>query len=141
MPKALIESLSNFGEQAADKLALHFLPENAEACAASGIVTTWENHRWVRLLSTLAGAERLFSEFEKSWSAPAVKPYQDLLDPAITQEGPSYRDFSNNQRNLALCYITGLHKVVADCQRTLPNVDLVSDTPRPPMHFRLTSES
>ena len=145
MPKKVLEDVAGYGLLAAEKLALHFAPQNAAQCEAAGIATTWENHRWLRLLSTLAALERLVDEFETVWSAPSAagRGYADLLDPAITPATglPGYKAFSPMQRGFALCCMAGIRRVIADCRNSIPGQNLQSHTPRPAMRYRLTAES
>jgi predicted acylesterase/phospholipase RssA len=143
MPSPLIEKLAGYGERAAQQLALHFLPQNAARCAAVGIQTTWQNHRWVRLLSTLSALERLVEQLEPFWSATQgdSERYIDLLDPAITPEAPSYNHFSDAQRRLALDYLVQTRATLAACHDAIQAGSLTLNTPKPALHFRLTSES
>lgn len=144
MPEPLIRELAARGEKAADALALHFLPGNAAECREKGIVTTWENHRWVRLLSTLAGMEQLAGEMKAVWAAtpPGVTTYRDLLDPDVTPEPPSYKGFVEMQRRFALQALTDVEAAIKACRedasKQLP--PFKDNAPKPLMRFRLTEE-
>jgi predicted acylesterase/phospholipase RssA len=142
MPAPLIEHLSRYGESAAEHLDLHFNPARAEECEAAGVKTTWDNHRWVRLLSTLAGFEVLVQEFEKAWQRDDVGTgYEHLLDPARTPQPPSYENFASAQRRLALGVVQAVRKAIADARADNPDSKPLSDNvPSPPMRFRLTPE-
>jgi hypothetical protein len=143
MPEDLIKSLADYGEKAADLLALHFLPQNAASCLSQNIQTTWDNHRWVRLLSTLAGLERLTTDLQNVWAAlpGATRSYRDLLDPTKTPVPPSYRKFNVAQREFALKCLIDAQTAIDQCRAAMPGVlPMEENTPRPPMRFRLTSE-
>jgi predicted acylesterase/phospholipase RssA len=144
MPKAIITALSGYGEEAAKKLALHFLPENAQACKEQNIATTWQNHRWIRLLSTLGGLERIENEFQQIWTQdPAsLGSYRDLLDPAKTPAAdlPSYKNFSAAQRSFALICLDQTQALVEVQRLKLKPDPMTENTPRPAMRFRLTPE-
>ncbi len=104
MTPARITALAQRGRDAADELALHFNPTRSSELPAD-VKTTWENHRWVRLLSTLSGMETSIKGFEAAWDAPAegTPSYEELLDPTISSSAdlPSYQRVANAQRELA----------------------------------------
>jgi predicted acylesterase/phospholipase RssA len=134
-----IGELAERGREAAEMLAAHFGP-----AGAAGVETTWENHRWLRLLSTLSGMEKLLEEFEAAWQAPSpfARSYPDLLDPARTpkQALPSYREVTNAQRVIALTCLNQLRGVLAQQRAILAAPWFKENTPRPPLRFRLTSD-
>ncbi len=144
MPEELITKLAGYGEDAAELLAKHFLPTNAALCKAEGIETTWENHRWVRLLTALAGLQQLTTELKNVWPAVpgADGAYDELLDPKKTPVAPSYPDFTDAQRDFALKTLVDVQAAIDACRAAMPGVPPMSkNTPRPAMHFRLTQES
>ena len=144
MPKELIGKLAGYGEEAADRLAEHFLPTNAAKCKANNIETTWDNHRWIRLLTSLAGLEKLASELKNIRTAPTdgSLSYGDLLDPGKTTNPPSYIKFTAEQRKFALKSLDDVQKALEDCRTLMSGVpSMEKNTPRPFMHFRLTQET
>jgi predicted acylesterase/phospholipase RssA len=143
MPKELITLLSGRGEQAAGRLILHFDPANAAACKAQGIETTWENQRWIRLLTALTGLERLAGELKDAWTIPVDSSgtYRELLDPVATPVVPSYRNFSRAQRERALKCLDAVEAALSACCENAPAVSMKEHTPRPHMHFRLTPDA
>ena len=118
MTGALIGELAGYGERAAERLALHFVPGRRADRERLRIETSWDNHRWIRLLCTLGGLERLVRRFETAWKAtgPGHDPrYRDLLDPDITKIAPSFREFSFEQRKLALCCLERARDALEQC--------------------------
>lgn len=135
MPRPLITALADRGAAAADKLLLHFDPARQGERAAADISTSWDNHRWVRLLSTLAASEQLLDGIKSAWSAGTA--CREQLDPAVTREAPSYSDFTQAQRNLAVRYLDELSKSGIGKP---PNA-LDKGTPRPRMRYRLRADT
>ncbi len=141
MTRRRIDQLAGYGELAADRLALHFDPGRAAEREKLGIETSWNNHRWIRLLGALGGLERLVQRFESAWhgNGPHHSPrYRDLLDPAATPEPPSFNRFSSAQRTLALCCLERAREALAQCG--FGSRALGANTPTPALHFRLTQE-
>jgi hypothetical protein len=141
MTGALVGRLARYGECAAERLALHFVPARAAERRRFGIETDWDNHRWIRLLCTLGGLERLVRRFENAWKAagPGNEPrYRDLLDPEITKVAPSVPDYSFDQRKLALCCLEKARDALEQCG--FGDERLSANTPLPALHFRLTQE-
>ncbi len=143
MTPARITELAARGRAAADELAAHFNPQRSGELQGT-VTTTWENHRWVRLLSALSGMETLLEEFEGAWQAPSplTPTYQELLDPARTPstELPSYTSFSKAQRELALACLTRLRQALAEERAALPAPSMTENSPRPALRFRLTGD-
>ena len=141
MTRQLIDKLAAYGELAADQLALHFVPGRAAERAKLGIETSWDNHRWIRLLCTLGGLERLVQRFETAWTSVGPhhsRRYRDLLDPAATPQPPSFSSFSDRQRTLALCCLERARDALEQCG--FGSLELGANTPPPALHFRLTQE-
>jgi hypothetical protein len=143
MTPARITALAQRGRDAADELTLHFNPSRSSELPAD-VKTTWENHRWVRLLSTLSGMETLIKGFEAAWDAPAegTPSYEELLDPTITSSAdlPSYQRVTSAQRELALSSLTLLRETLAEQRAKLGAVSMTENTPRPALRFRLTGD-
>jgi predicted acylesterase/phospholipase RssA len=143
MTPARITDLAARGRAAADELAVHFNPERSSELP-SGVKTTWDNHRWVRLLSALSGMETLLEEFENAWQAPSplTPSYQDLLDPKRTANSdlPSYGGFNRAQRELALACLTRLRHALAEEREKLSAPSMTENSPRPALRFRLTGD-
>jgi predicted acylesterase/phospholipase RssA len=138
-----ITDLAARGRAAADELAVHFNPGRS-GDLPSGVKTTWDNHRWVRLLSALSGMETLLEEFENAWQAPSplTPSYQDLLDPKRTANSdlPSYAGFNRAQRELALACLTRLRAALAEEREALSAPSMTENSPRPALRFRLTGD-
>ena len=104
MPVDVIGRLIARGERAGALLVDHF----AEPPAA-GVVTTWNNHRRVRLRTTIDVAETYAARFRRAWALPtrAATPttrawtsYPDLLNGMVA--GPGYPYTSRARRAEAL---------------------------------------
>jgi hypothetical protein len=71
MPPSVIATLQQRGELAGEMLLDHFaFPP------APGVVTDWNNHRRVRLRTTLDVAQRYATRFHDVWNAPGTPPGQ-----------------------------------------------------------------
>jgi hypothetical protein len=79
MPPSVIATLQRRGELAGALLLDHFAVP-----AAPGVITTWQNHRRVRLRTTLDVAERYATRFHNVWNAPGTPPgqpsYPEVMD-------------------------------------------------------------
>jgi hypothetical protein len=86
MPPALIARLGTRGQLAAAKLARRFGP-------GDGTPLTWDNHRWVRLLSSMQLLEELLREVTEEYdeSDPSGRTYADLVTRRSNEPPPSYR--------------------------------------------------
>jgi predicted acylesterase/phospholipase RssA len=98
MPRERIEALTERGQIAAERLRLAYTPPDED-----GQKITWDNHRWVRLRSSLGVLEQLHERFADGYSKPVEnvgeRTYADLLDP--DKLPPSYKWKSGEQARLA----------------------------------------
>ena len=130
MPPDVIATLVARGELAGKLLIDHFaLP------SPPGVVTTWHNHRRVRVRTTLDVGERYASAFEGAWKQPGTPSemsYPDVVDDM--QQGPGgYRWRSPEQHQEAKRVAAALAAVVA----ATPPADPVNDgAPRPVSDLR-----
>lgn len=143
MSGPLIGELADHGEAAAAKLQLHFHPSHAADRAQAGITASWDNHRWVRLRSCLAGIDTLAREGELAWNQPSTVPYDALLDPTRTPQSTlsSYEETTDAQRTFALACLSDIRAVIRRHQSAFEPEPLHEHGPRAPLRFRLTSET
>jgi predicted acylesterase/phospholipase RssA len=97
MPKKIIDRVGARGEKAGKLLAARFAsapgldPKSNEA-----IVLTWDNHRWIRYRSLMAGLELVVRRMRNAWGSG----YAGLLDRAI-DDAPSYKFRNAAQQEFA----------------------------------------
>jgi predicted acylesterase/phospholipase RssA len=126
MPPSVIATLQRRGELAGALLLDHFAVP-----PAPGIITTWHNHRRVRLRTTLDVAQRYAARFDRTWDAPgtpAGQPsYPEILAGMLS--GPDGYPFTSPaQLAEAQRVAVQLHGVAGD----VPPEDSVSTgAPRP----------
>jgi predicted acylesterase/phospholipase RssA len=100
MPPARIEALTARGRAAAERLHDAYTPPDAP-----DQTITWDNHRWVRLRSSLAVLERMHDHFADGYSQPPASPgestYAELLARGPDVPPKSYRWDDEVQRGLA----------------------------------------
>jgi hypothetical protein len=106
MPNDVIERVAARGALAGKLLAARFSP-NLEPDPQTGkpIELTWDNHRWIRYRSFMAGLERVARGFNATWSdAAKQKPwrgYDDLLHRGPDDKPTSYPLFRPAQYEFA----------------------------------------
>ena len=91
MPPEVLAALSERGRCGGERLADWYTTPPAD-----GRKTSWENHRWVRLRSSLGLLEELLDELERDWTAGE---YRRLLEGY--RNAPSYR-MTGKQQTLAV---------------------------------------
>jgi hypothetical protein len=89
MPDDVIEDLGQRGQFAARELARRFNPR----AVPKGMPLTWDNHRWVRLRSSMQLLEVFLSEIKDQYRAedPSGRTYADLVQRTSRQPPNSYR--------------------------------------------------
>jgi predicted acylesterase/phospholipase RssA len=87
MPEELIQKVAERGEQAGEMLAARF-----RLNPSRDIELTWDNHRWVRYRSLMAGLELVIRRLSWAWkeSDTQARSYQKLLDRAKNELPKSY---------------------------------------------------
>ena len=97
MPKEIIDRVGARGEKAGELLAARFAsPPLLDPQSNEPVVLTWDNHRWIRYRSLMAGLELLLKQMRKAWGAG----YSELLNRPIAEE-PSYKFRNDAQREFA----------------------------------------
>jgi predicted acylesterase/phospholipase RssA len=129
MPPAVLAALSERGRCAGEELAhAYTTPPDGERR------TSWENHRWVRLRSSLGLVEELLDELERDWTAGE---YDALL--AAHRDAPSY-GMTDKQQGLAGERMEALMELAREWRRDVeadPNRSLRYRAPRPRPAFRI----
>lgn len=96
MPPDTLERLSERGRCAGDRLVEYYTTE------AEGRTVSWENHRWIRMRTTLA----LLEEATQSITAAYADHYRDDLH-RPTADLPSFAWANQRQRALAITLMDG----------------------------------
>ncbi len=133
MPPATIAALTERGRAAAKLLHKAYTPPD------EGQAITWDNHRWVRLRSSLAVLEQMHRHFAEGYSGNSEhddeRTYAELLTRGPDEGPPSYRWRSDGQRSLALVEI----QAIIDAATAYNSEDSVARcAPRPTPQGRIT---
>ena len=144
MPPKTLTKLTERGRQAGRLLldAYTHGPESersADPCRPGQTlpprVVSWENHRWVRLRTTLS----LLSDAVTDFGEQLTDQYAEDLAAAIAQ-APSYPFTNQSQQALGRDVAAGLRRLAAEieaAESTGPNVPLEVDAPSPAPVLRI----
>jgi predicted acylesterase/phospholipase RssA len=111
MPKPMIESLTARGRAAAGRLIEAYTPPDE-----AGRVITWDNHRWVRLRSSLSVFEDLHGGFVEGYEGEPLngeRTYLQLIERDGDDPPKSYCWTSANEREVAEAEIDGIAAAAA----------------------------
>ncbi len=87
MPASVIRTLLARGERAGELLVNHFqIP-----IPPKPFIMSWENHRWIRLRTTLDVMQRYAEDFRKGWNDPAKPAYAGLIANGMSPSSDSYK--------------------------------------------------
>jgi len=124
MPSEIIKALTDRGSAAGMELLSRFSipPTNPEM--------NWDNHRWIRLRSSLASIETMFTEIDCACEQPQPGDvdFESWAVATPPQKAPSY-PWKLSQQSAALSMIKGVRKIVAECKQVEANV--ADGSPRP----------
>lgn len=126
MDPKIIGSLAELGEDAADRLITDF----ATPCS-SGEPNAWDNHRWLRMRSSLCTLNRYLGRFDES-AGQGAPPYRTL--PGGTP--PSYPFIDRDASRHAAEFMAEIAKLM-DKHRDSAD-DLCNKAPRPAPSLRNT---
>lgn len=130
MPANLIERLLVRGERAGALLIDHFTEP-----VPPGVETTWQNHRRVRLRTTIDVAATYAERFDRAWSiptGPAWTSYRDLLNGMV--KGTKGYPYTSQARLAEAVRVAQQLDAVAG---TVPAKDSVHvGAPKPPSDLR-----
>lgn len=111
MPKPMIDSLTARGRAAAARLVeAYTAPEDSDR------VITWDNHRWVRLRSSLSVLEDLHAGFIKGYEGEPLNGERTYLQLVEREDGDlphSYKWGSLDERRIAKAEIAGIAAAAA----------------------------
>jgi predicted acylesterase/phospholipase RssA len=134
MQPRTIDALTQRGRAAAERLRVAYTPPDA---ASQKI--TWDNHRWVRLRSSLAVLEQMHARFAAGYSkAPeneGERPYEQLLGRHRDDPPTSYKWDSAAQMELARREIETIVAVAKLCD---PENTVAEGAPRPAPEGRIS---
>lgn len=109
MPKPMIDSLTARGRAAATRLAEAYGPlDDPER------VITWDNHRWVRLRSSLSVFEEMHGHFADGYDGDPLngdRTYLELIERRPNEPPGSYK-WRGNERDVAQAAIRGIAAAV-----------------------------
>ena len=113
MPAKVIETISARGGEAGKQLGDRFR-------VGSTHPMNWDNHRWVRFRSTMAGLEEFLEKVLRGYTDTATaspfRSYEQFLDRTAQEDPASYR-FDDHQRAFAKVAIAELSKLSSDWKR------------------------
>ncbi len=131
MPTEVVQGITEYGEQAGEKLADYFLRgvDNGKP-----IPMTWDNHRWIRYRSTMEVLADFLSRFANSLEhpEPGDRTYSELIKREAGDPPNSYR-FTEEQREFA----RDATRQVADLGQEMGDYDLSEGAPRPKPGLRV----
>ena len=131
MPTDVVQGIAGYGEQAAEKLADHFLRgiDNGKPTPM-----TWDNHRWIRYRSTMEVLAEFLSKFAASLRdpEPGDRTYSELVKREAGELPNSYR-FTGEQREFA----RDATRQVGDLGQEMGDYDLSEGAPRPKPGLRV----
>jgi predicted acylesterase/phospholipase RssA len=125
MPREVISALTARGIAAGDELIARFSipPTNPKM--------NWDNHRWLRMRSSLASIETVLTEIDCACEHPQQGDvdFESWAAAAPPAKPPSY-PWKPSQQSAALSMIKGMRKIVAECKKVDANVAAGSPRPR-----------
>jgi predicted acylesterase/phospholipase RssA len=134
MPPERIRILTERGRAAAQRLQTAYTPPDPRDKKI-----TWDNHRWVRLRSSLAVLEQLHGHFADGYSrAPltgAERTYEELVKRLPEDLPDSYEWTGAPQREMALAEIESILEAVAALK---PEASVARRAPSPAPEGRIT---
>lgn len=124
MPSEIINALTARGSAAGVELITRF------SIPVTNPKMNWDNHRWIRLRSSLASIDTMFTEIDHACEKPQPGDVNFELWVAETppKKAPSY-PWKPSQQSAALGMIKGVRKIVAECKKVEANV--ADGSPRP----------
>jgi predicted acylesterase/phospholipase RssA len=125
MPKERIDALTARGVAAGDELIARF------SASATEPSMNWNNHRWIRMRSSLASLETMLQQIDHACAQPQAGDVDFESWVAATPPGifPGYK-WERPQQGIALRMIKSIREIVADCEKVGVNVSDGSPRPR-----------
>jgi predicted acylesterase/phospholipase RssA len=124
MPREIINALTARGIAAGEELIARF------SIPSTNPKMNWDNHRWLRMRSSLASIETIFTEIDRACEQPQLGDVDFESWSAATppEKAPSYA-WKSPQQSVALNMIKGVRKIVAECKQV--GVNVADGSPRP----------
>jgi predicted acylesterase/phospholipase RssA len=133
MPPATIAALTERGRAAAERLRTAYTPPDGPQDTI-----TWDNHRWVRLRSSLAVLEQMHGHFDKGYSrrpeSGDERTYAELLGRARGDAPKSYPWRNGAQQQLASLEVQAIVEAANACNE---EDSVARDAPSPPPQGRI----
>jgi predicted acylesterase/phospholipase RssA len=131
MPSKTVEEISEYGSEAATRLADRYLRgiDNGQPTRM-----TWDNQRWIRYRSAMELLRDFLSRFRRSFQGPEPgdRTYAELIERDEQAPPASYR-FTEEQRECA----RDISPTLADLGQELEDCDLSDGAPRPEPSLRV----
>jgi predicted acylesterase/phospholipase RssA len=129
MPKQRIDALTARGSAAGEELIARF------SIAPTELQMNWNNHRWIRMRSSLASLETILTQIDSACAQPNggdidFESWVAAIPPA---KAPSY-GWERPQQNVALKMIEGMRQIIAECKNV--GVNIMDGSPRPRSELR-----
>ncbi|MBV8198538.1 MAG: patatin-like phospholipase family protein [Candidatus Eremiobacteraeota bacterium] len=134
MPPGVIRTLLERGELAGQLLVEHFqIPEPPPPA-----VMTWDNHRWIRLRTTLDVLQRYAGDFRDAWQADAATTasYETLVSHGMTPPPAAYRFNSADQIGATMTVANNLVGVAAATDGVTTSLSAGAPKPVSDLHAR-----
>lgn len=131
MPKERIETLGQRGAAAGREFVRRFASDEEKTM-------NWQNHRWLRLRSTLASLEEMLKRFECGCAQPLAgdSGYEDWLRQTARGQEPSYAWRNQEQRAAALVAIQQLRALARQLSANPDSLEVGAPRPRPELRPR-----
>jgi len=129
MPKKRIVDLTKRGTAAGQELIDRF----SVPCLEPKM--NWDNHRWLRMRSSLASLETILTEIDRACAQPQSddKNFEAWLETTRCGEAPDFQ-WNHLQQNVAVNLIKGIRRIVAECKEV--GVDVIDGSPWPRCELR-----
>ncbi len=132
MPADTISALTERGRAAAELLRDAYTPPDDDQAI------TWDNHRWVRLRSSLAVLEQMHGRFAEGYSkepaSEGERTYAELLNRRAGEAPKSYAWRGEEQLRLATLEIQAIIDAAKECD---PKSSVASNAPSPAPQGRI----
>lgn len=132
MPSTVIQTLFDRGELAGELLVEHFQTPDPPPPA----IMTWDNHRWIRLRTTLDVLQIYAGQFRNAWQSDSTpcRSYESLVTGGMAPPPSAYR-FAYPDQIAAAMRVGGDLTAIADAT-DLPQSSLSFGAPKPVSELR-----
>jgi predicted acylesterase/phospholipase RssA len=125
MPEKRITALTERGSDAGEELIARF------SVPATQPKMNWNNHRWLRMRSSLASLETMLTEIDRACAEPLPgdTDFETWVAETPPTNVPSY-PWNKSQQSVAVEMIRGMRKIIAESNKIGANVTDGSPRPR-----------